>query len=136
MSDVFTPDEVESLTSELNRQLMDLAAEGPASQRARGAGKPHAERQRKALEAATGQDAATFLARFRQAARKDLCEDGGLLHEQWKKYRDLASKDMLNRFGGILVGFGLAGSALQIAVVAVAVYVLYLGVQAFCAGED
>jgi hypothetical protein len=35
-------------------------------------------------------------------------------------------------FGGILVGMGLSGSALQIVVVAIAVYVLYLGVEAFC----
>jgi hypothetical protein len=136
MSDVFTPDEIESLTSELNQQLLALQAEAPATQRGAGAGERRGQRQLAAIAAATGQDAASFLVRFRQAARKDLCEEGGLLHEQWKKYRDLASKDMLNRFGGILVGFGLAGSALQVAVVAVAVYVLYLGVQAFCAGEE
>ncbi len=135
MSDVFTPEQIEQFTTEINQQLLELTAVDPTSQRALRGGPPRAEKQRKALEQATGEDAGTFLARFRQAARKDLCEQGGVLHGQWTKYRDLVSKDMLNTFGGILVGLGLSGSALHIAVVAVAAYVLYLGVQAFCAGE-
>jgi hypothetical protein len=60
------------------------------------------------------------------------CEKGGILHTQWSKWKDLANKDIVKTFGGILVGMGLSGSALQIAVVAIAVYVLYLGVEAFC----
>jgi hypothetical protein len=137
MSDLFTPDEIERLTGEVNEQLRTLAAEEPGLQRGgKGAGRPRAERQRMAIEQATGQDAITFIARFRQAARKDLCEKGGVLNKQWTKYRDLPSKSMLNTFGGILVGLGISGGALHIAVVAIAAYVLYLGVQAFCAGEE
>jgi hypothetical protein len=136
MSDLFTPEEIERLTGEVNEQLRVLAVEEPAFQRGKGAARPRAERQRKVIEQATGQDAATFLARFRQAARKDLCEKGGVLNKQWTKYRDLPSKSMLNTFGGILVGLGISGGALHIAVVAIAAYVLYLGVQAFCAGEE
>src|SRR5271165_4985108 len=125
MSDLFTPEQIEQLTAEVNQQLQMLSAAEPAWQRGkRGAGAP-AERQRKVIEKATGQDAATFLARFRQAARKDLCEKDGVLHKQWTKYRDLASKDMLNTFGGVLVGLGLSGGALHVALVAIAAYVLY-----------
>jgi hypothetical protein len=76
--------------------------------------------------------ATSILARFKAAARKYLCEKGGVLHTQWTKWKDLANKDIVKTFGGILVGMGLSGSALQIAVVAIAVYVLYLGVEAFC----
>ena len=43
------------------------------------------------------------------------------MHAQWTKWKDLANKDVLKTFGGILVGMGLSGSALQVAVVAVAV---------------
>jgi hypothetical protein len=136
MPDLFTPEEIERLSGEVNDQLRRLATEEPALQRGKGAARPRAASQRKAIEQATGQDATTFLARFRQAARRDLCEKGGVLNKQWTKYRDLPSKSMLNTFGGILVGLGISGGALHIAVVAVAAYVLYLGVQAFCAGEE
>jgi hypothetical protein len=136
MQDLFTAEQIEQFTADINQQLQTLAVTEPADQRAGRAAHPRAAKQRTAIEHATGQDAATFLARFRQAARHDLCEPGGVLHTQWTKYRDLPSKNMLNTFGSILVGLGLSGSALHIAVVAIATYVLYLGVQAFCAGED
>ncbi|MGB8844005.1 MAG: hypothetical protein WCC64_23390 [Aliidongia sp.] len=135
MSDLFTPEQIEQMTTDLNQQLLALSKAEPATFRGDGAARPAAARQRQAIEQATGQDATTFLARFRHAARQDLCEADGVLHKQWEKYRDIASKDMLNRFGVILVGLGLTGGVLQTVAVAVAAYVLYLGVKAFCAGE-
>lgn len=136
MENVFTQEQIEDLTGEINQQLRDLSAAESATLRAKEPSRPRASRQREAIETATGQDAATFLSRFRAAARKDLCEQGGILHAQWQKFHDLASKDMLKTFGGILVGMGLAGSTLATVAVAICVYVLYLGVEAFCAGED
>ena len=135
MADPFASEQIASLTDEINQQLHDLAfSEGDAMKR--GNAFPRAQRQRQAIEQATGQDATTFLARFREAARKDLCEQGGMLHEQWKRLRDLVSKDTLNTFGGILIGMGLSGTALQIVAVALTVYVLHLGAEAFCAGGE
>ena len=136
MENVFTQEQIEDLTGEINRQLRDLSAAESATLRAKEPSRPRASRQREAIETATGQDAATFLSHFRAAARKDLCEQGGILHAQWQKFHDLSSKDMLKTFGGILVGMGLAGSTLATVAVAICVYVLYLGVEAFCAGED
>lgn len=130
MPDPLTDAEIERLTAEVNHQLQALQAAGRMLR-----SRPSAEPQRQAIARATGQDADSFLARFRQAARHDLCEADGLLHQQLVKYRDLATRDMTKTIGGILLGMGLSGSALQIAVVAVLAYVLYLGVQAFCAGD-
>ena len=45
-------------------------------------------------------------------------------------------KDAIKTCGGVLVGMGLSGNALQLVVVAVTVYVLYLGLEAFCAEGD
>lgn len=134
MDEVFSADEIERMTGEINAQMQELMATEPAAMR--GKAGPGAQRQRAAIAQATQQDAGTFLERFRAAARQDLCEQGGILYAQWKKYKDLASKDMLKTFGGILVGMGLAGSTLSTVAVAVSVYVLYLGVEAFCAGKD
>lgn len=134
MPESFTDAQLLQMTAEIDQQLHELSTEESAYLRA---GAPHrakAERQRAAITQATGEDATTFLARFRAAARRDLCESGGVLHAQWQQYRDLASKDMLKTFGGILVGLGLAGNTLAVVAVAVSVYVLYLGVQAFCVG--
>jgi hypothetical protein len=136
MSEPFTDEQIDQLTVEINQQLQVLGAEDDPLYRAGAPRSRRVERQRQAIAQATGQDAGTFLARFRAAARKDLCEQGGVLHAQWQKYRDLASKDMLKTFGGILVGLGLAGNTLIVVAVAVSVYVLYLGVEAFCAGEE
>jgi hypothetical protein len=133
---VFSPEQLDRLTDEINQQLRDLSAAEPAETRAKDPARPRARRQRELIEKATQQDAAEFLARFRAAARKDLCEQGGLLHAQWQRFHDLASKDMLKTFGGILVGMGLAGSTLATVAVAISVYVLYLGIEAFCAGEE
>jgi hypothetical protein len=135
MPDPFTDDQIENLTAEINRQLLQLVTPDPAGQKSDRRGPPPTETQLQAIARATGQDAPTFLARFREAARKDLCEEGGVLHAQWRRYRDLASKDMLQTFGGILIGLGLSGNALSIVAVAIAVHVLYLGADAFCRGQ-
>jgi hypothetical protein len=132
MDDPFTAQELEDLSARVNEQLRTLG--GPGTSFTRGLKKEQAlgEAQRRAIEQATGEDALTFLARFKKAARKDVCEPGGVLHTQWKKWKDIVNKDAIKTFGGILVGMGLSGSGLQIAVVAIVVYVLYLGIEAFC----
>ena len=135
-ADPFTPDDVERLSADIDAQLRELGT--PGTGLAKSGGAPEralGERQRRAIEQATGQEAIGFLRRFKAAARKDLCEEGGVLYAQWKKWKDVTNKDLLQTFGGVLVGMGLSGSALQIAAVAVAVYVLYIGVQAFCDQE-
>jgi hypothetical protein len=132
MDDLFTPQELEQLSARVDEQLRALGAaetrftRGPKKAQALG------EAQRRAIEQATGEDALTFLARFKRAARRDVCDPGGILHTQWKKWKDIVNKDAIKTFGGILVGMGLSGSTLQVVVVAVVVYVLYLGIEAFC----
>jgi hypothetical protein len=132
VDDPFTPEDIEKLSAAIDTELRQLGAPGTALSRGRTIKEALGEKQKRAIEEATGQEAMSFLARFKAAARKDLCEKGGVLHTQWAKWKDLANKDIVKTFGGVLVGMGLSGSALQIAVVAIAVYVLYLGVEAFC----
>jgi hypothetical protein len=136
MPEPFTADQIEQLTLEINEQLRELVESDPAKMRGGRPPPKSARRQLTAIEQSTGQDATTFLARFRTAAHSDLCAEGGILHAQRQRFHDLASKDMLKTFGGILLGMGLAGNALATAAVAVSVYILYLGVEAFCAGEE
>jgi hypothetical protein len=132
VDDPFTPEDIAKLSAEIDAELRELGAPGTGLARGRTPTQALAEKQKRAIEQTTGVEATTFLTRFKNAARKDLCDKGGILHTQWTKWRDLANKDIVKTFGGILVGMGLSGSALQIAVVAIAVYVIYLGVEAFC----
>jgi predicted exporter len=138
MSDPFTPAELDTLSAQIDQQLRDLGSQGQDralkgdDTQAGALGQAQRQAQRQALEQVTGEAAESFLARFRAAAYDDVCKPGGVLNTQWAKWKDVANKDVLNTFGGILVGMGLAGSALQIAAVAVAVYFLSLGLTAFC----
>lgn len=65
--------------------------------------------------------------KFARAAKKDLCLEGGVLHEQWKKYGDLENNDMLKTFSRILIGMGVSNAFLATAVVAV-----HIDIKAFC----
>jgi hypothetical protein len=69
---------------------------------------------------------------FLQAARKDLCEKGVVLYQQWKKWGDLSNEKVLHNFGAILVAMGFSRNAVQVLAVALAVIVLHLGVKAIC----
>jgi hypothetical protein len=132
MDDPFTPQELDDLSAKIDEQLRALGAPGTGLAKGRKTAQALGEKQRRAIEEATGEDAITFLGRFKHAARKDVCQPGGIIHTQWEKWKDVANKDLIKTFGAILVGMGLSGSPLHIVVVAVAVYVLYLGVEAFC----
>jgi len=135
MPDPFTDAQIEQLTGQINWQLLQLERPSRSEYGSIRSGLSRADERLQAIAQATGEDAPTFLVRFREAARKDLCEEGGVLHAQWIRYHDLASKDMLQTFGGILIGLGLSGNALSIVAVAVCVHVLYLGADAFCRGR-
>ena len=73
---------------------------------------------------ATGEEAEGFLRKFGRAARRDLCEEGGVLYEQWKKYADLENEKTIAFVGGVM---GLAGQPLTSAAIAVTVIMLHLG---------
>jgi hypothetical protein len=132
MDDLFTSRELDDLSAKIDEQLRALGSPGTGLAKGRKAAQVLGEKQRRAIEEATSEDATTFLARFKHAARKDVCQPGGIIYTQWHKSKDVANKDLIKTFGPILVGMGLSGAALQIVVVAVVVYVLYLGIEAFC----
>jgi len=130
----FTGQELKTLSAEIDSQLSELANE-PAediSKAAKRGKKTIPGKQKRQLEQATQEDAESFLKKFARAAKQDLCLDGGMLHEQWKKWGDLDNESMLKNFGGVLAGLGLTAAPLQTAVVAVSVIVVHIGIKAFC----
>jgi hypothetical protein len=132
VDDPFTPEDIDKLSAQIDAELRELGA--PATGLARGRTPKQAlgEKQKRAIEQATGEEATSFLTRFKNAARKDLLREGRhppYAMVQMEGSREQGHREDLRRHSG---WDGPLGSALQIAVVAIAVYVLYLGVEAFC----
>jgi hypothetical protein len=130
--------EVDALCEQIDQQLQALhlhATEG--MQRGEASPPPTAlpDPQRRAIETATGAPAAHFWTRFKRAARQDLCHPEGLLYQQWHTWGDLRNKDVVRTFSGVLAGMGIGGQVLPGLIVATAVIVLHLGVNAICDEE-
>jgi len=136
MQNPFTDEQILQLSEEMERQLDELGNPSFTHTKAGGDTLPELsklpQKQLDAIEAATGEKPMTFLKKFKKAARKDLCEEGGVLYNQWKKWRDLTNDAVLKQFGAVLVGMGLAGNPLQITAVALGVMVIHIGLKAFC----
>lgn len=137
MSSPFTPDQLTSLSLQIDQQLAQLRDESPALTRT--GNEPDKQDiperlpvQWRVIAAVTKEEPRSFWRRFKQAAHSDLCDKGGVLNAQWKKYRDLSSKSVLESFGAILVAMGFSGNALQLLAMALVVIVLHIGLKAIC----
>ncbi|MGR0481165.1 MAG: hypothetical protein ACTFAL_07100 [Candidatus Electronema sp. V4] len=156
MPSPFTPDQLASLSLQIDQQLAPLRDESaqsvqsmrnvrglrilntwmPVPSTGNAADKQDIpERlpmQWQAIAAVTKEEPRSFWRRFKQAAHCDLCEEGGVLHTQWKKYGDLSNEAVLKSFGTILAAMGFSGNVLQMLAVAAGVIVIHLGCTAIC----
>ncbi len=134
----FTDAELQSLSAEIDSQLIELAQAPAAVGIHKHLGHTVPAKQKQQLEQVIEQDlgakedADSFMKKFTRAAKQDLCIEGGVLYGQWKKYGDLENEAMLKTFGGILIGMGVSNAWLATAVVAVSVIVIHIGIKAFC----
>lgn len=137
--DVFSPEEIDRLSREMDNRLIQLAKGDSATfskNLFRGL-KPLSLPQKevddveKAVTEA-GQDIDSFWKRFQRAAREDICMEGGVLHAQWKKWGDLSNRDVIKQLGTLLVAMGFTGNVLQVLALACGVIVVHIGVKAYC----
>jgi hypothetical protein len=134
MTNLFTEQDLLDLSSEVDTQLRELVElEAIASQK----GEPPSDeivlaKQNQAIADLTKEPPKSFLAKFGQAAKADLCDESGLLHKQWLKWGDLDNKDAVERLGAVLVTMGISGGVVRSLVVAVVVIVVHIGIKAFC----
>ena len=143
MSAPFTADQLENLSAQVDQQLAELQElqEQPSIAVYKGLEpdkQDDPERlpvQWRVIAEVTKEEPRSFWQRFKQAAHRDLCEEGGVLHTQWRRYRSLSSKGVLESFGAVLVAMGFSGNALQVLSVAIGVIVLHLGCTAICEGD-
>ncbi len=135
----FTDQELLTLSAEIDSQLRELESEPTKEGESRHIGstkKYIPAKQRQQLEQATGENADSFWEKFVRAvknyAKKDICEEGGVLYEQFEEWGTLSKKDMLLIFGSVLSGMGLPAAAFSTVVVSVSVIFLHIGIKAFC----
>ncbi len=134
VSNIFTLEQIDTLSAEIDRQIQELGKASPSGIQKGKTKEPNRlpVKQSQAIAEITQENPQTFLQTFLAVAKSDLCEEGGVLYTQWKKWADLNNKDVINRFTAILVALGFTGNALEILVVSVAVIVIHLGAKAFC----
>lgn len=73
---------------------------------------PDALEQRRLIEAVTGETFEGFWQKYRRHLHKDLCLPGGMLHEQWRKYRDVESKSAVRVSYAWLAAMGIPTASL------------------------
>jgi hypothetical protein len=140
----FGPDELDDLARQVDDQLKDLYATPAGTVKFRGAGPserdelPSAPKQQAAIEQATGGSFESFWQKYKRHARRDLCLPGGLLYEQWKKWRDLESKAAVRTSYVWLAAMGIPTASLAPVAVAATVFLLNvvakIGIEALCEG--
>jgi hypothetical protein len=140
--ELLTNVELDCLADQVDQELKELSTDPTRGFQKSSSGKKILavpEKQRVAIEKATGESADSFWQKYKQAARKDLCHKDGLLYEQWHKWRDLPSKDAVKVSLGLVAGLGISGTALPVVTVAASVIllniVLNIGVNAICEDE-
>jgi hypothetical protein len=129
---MFSEQEISQMAAEIDAQLLALRSQSGDSSLKSGDQEAQLVKQNQAIERATGEPADTFLKKFWRASKRDLCEEGGLLNSQWKKWGDLDNKDLLTAFGTFFPFLGLEGSVAATVAIPVAVTILHLGVKTFC----
>ena len=96
---MFSAEQVREMSIEVDRQLgaargMPIADEKDAIDELRML-RSQLRVQKDAIVVATEEEADGFLRKFARVARRDVCEERGLLNQQWEKYQDLGREDTL-----------------------------------------
>jgi hypothetical protein len=129
--------ELDQLALQVDEQFAALQRELPSN--VRGIVRdtlPDAPAQRALIEQATAQPFESFWQRYRLHLRTDLCQPGGLMHDQWQRYRDVESKSMVRNAYPLVAAMGIPMGSFEPVVVAASVFVLNVlakaGIAAIC----
>ncbi len=134
MNNMFSAEELAELTAAVDAQLVEVRSQ-PMAVGKTAMGELQGLRsqlvgQVGAIEKAVGEPTDGFLRKFARVARRDVCEEGGLLNQQWEKYQDLGREDTL--VAGALGLMGIANPVVVAIAVPITVIVLHLGLRTFC----
>jgi len=127
-----TPAELEQVLTNIETQRWELesAQREPASQKSLEVlGMSYAydalpEKQKRIIAAEIDTAPEDFLVEFMEAMGANLCKEGGVLFEQWQKYRDLDAESLAKEVCERLVKLGFEGQAIATLTEAISVCVL------------
>jgi hypothetical protein len=129
----FTPDTLAEIASKVDEALSEISAKAPSWRtRGRKTPDPALRKHKLAINHVAGESSDTFLMRFRQAAWKDLCQQGGHLHGLRQRWLDPTKPEVIRSIGALLAGMGVSGNLIPALIVPLLVIILHLGVTAFC----
>jgi hypothetical protein len=138
--------ELTALALQVDEQLTALQSAPVASTRIRAGSTgrhvdlPGAPDQQAAIEKAAGEQFDTFWQKYKRQARADLCVPGGILYQQWRKWRDLESKAAVRTSYVWLAAMGIPTGSIGPLAVAATVFLLNviakIGIEAVCEGAD
>jgi hypothetical protein len=138
---MLTEAELDRLALQVDEQLRSLDASiatGGLKGVSGEGGPPDALAQRRLIERLTGEGFEGFWERYRRHLWRDLCLPGGMLYEQWRKYRDVESKSAVRVSYAWLAAMGIPTASVAPAAVALAVFLLNvlikIGIDALCEG--
>jgi hypothetical protein len=103
---MWSEEKVQEMSGEVDRQLsavrvMRIANEKDAIDEIRRL-RSQLRVQKDAIAVATGEEAESFLRKFGRVSRRDLCEKGGVLYEQWRRFTDFENEKTIGFVGGVL----------------------------------
>lgn len=146
MEPAYVPDdtELDRLAAQVDEQFTALRAASPRAATFHRGGPadektlPSAPEQEAVIERATGEKFETFWQRYLGQAREDLCVPGGILHDQWEKWRDFESKVVVRTSYVWLAAMGVPTGSLAPVAVAATVFLLNaaanIGIKTVCEG--
>jgi hypothetical protein len=136
MTQIFTTEEIKTLSAQVDEQLreldrMSITQEKSVTRQTRPKVDQLPPQQHQAIEEQTQENPNTFLQKFAHQAKTLICNADSDLRKQYELFGDLNKEDALEKFAGFLAVMGFSGMALQILTVAITVYVIRIGIQAF-----
>jgi hypothetical protein len=90
---------------------------------------PH--KQRKAIEDNTKKEAPSFLQEFADKAKEIICDAESDLRKEYDLLGEVDKVTLLERLAALFAVMGFSGIALQVLTVAVAVYIIHIGLKPF-----
>ena len=99
---------------------------------------PSAPAQEIIIEQATDEPFESFWKKYLHHTRRDLCLSGGVLHDQWTKWREQESKTVVRISYGWVAAMGIPAHSLNPVTVAATVFLLNavvnIGIKTICEG--
>ncbi|RKZ78948.1 MAG: hypothetical protein DRR19_25650 [Candidatus Parabeggiatoa sp. nov. 1] len=138
MTTHFTATELADLSAQVDAQLGELDNMVPTTMRGAKSAlppdKPPTElppKQRKDIEETAQEEADHFLVKLTDTAKHIFCNADSDLQKRYGMFGNLKKDELLEKLAGGIAVLGFSGIALHILSVAIAVYILHIGVKAF-----